>query len=340
MLNASLPRRAAWHDERTSVSATVSAWQSLGKVIDVSTKPHLMGIAGVLLATSRLPARDAALAFAEVGIPIFPCARNGKRPLTAAGFHDSSCDFDQVRAWWERWPGANIGMPTGSRSGIDVVDIDVTSTDSGFAAFERASVAGLVDGELARVRTPSGGMHVYFPASEARPQHCWQAAAAHIDFRGTGGYVVVPPSTLSTDKERTSYRLCSLSAADATAVDAVALRTLVDPRATRTTSRPAPTTTPEPSRLALWVSKLQEGERNRGLFWAACRLTEAGFVPAAVEAALAPAAQTAGLPEWEIAATVNSASRKVAAVQPGGPGAPECGRTAPGSSRGDAPCLP
>ncbi|MCI4658490.1 bifunctional DNA primase/polymerase [Cryobacterium sp. ZS14-85] len=305
----------------------------------MSTNPHLMGIAGVLLATSRLPNGDAALAFAEAGIPIFPCARNGKRPLTPAGFHDSSCDFGQVRAWWERWPGANVGMPTGSRSGIDVVDIDVTSTDSGFAAFDRASVAGLVGGEIARVRTPSGGMHVYFPASETRPQRCWQAAAAHIDFRGTGGYVVVPPSTLSTNNERTSYRLFSLSAADAKAVDAVALRTLVDPRATRT-SRPAPATTSEPSRLARWVSKLQEGERNRGLFWAACRLTEAGFAPAAVEAALAPAAQTAGLPEWEITATISSASRKIAAGQPSGPGAPECGRTAPGRRRVDAPCLP
>ena len=302
-----------------------------------------MSIGEVLLAASRLPVRDAALAFARAGNPVFPCATGGKRPLTSAGFHDASCDIDQVRGWWARWPGANIGMPTGSTSGstsgIDVVDIDVTATDSGFAAFERASAAGLVEGELARVRTPSGGLHVYFPASAARPQRCWQAATAHIDFRGNGGYVIVPPSTLSTESGRVSYRLCSLSAASPKPVDAVALRDLLDPRPSRAPSRPAETMSPEPGRLAHWVSRLQEGERNRGLFWAACRLTEAGFAPAAVEAALAPAAQTAGLLEREITSTISSASRKATAGPPRSSGAQWCDQANPGNRRGDAPCL-
>ena len=222
-----------------------------------------MGIAEVLMATSRLEPRDAALAFAQAGTPVFPCAIGGKRPLTQAGFHDASCDADQVRAWWARWPEANIGMPTGGLSGIDVVDIDVTDADSGFAAFERATAAGLVEGDLARVRTPSGGLHVYFPAVPARPQRCWQAAAAHIDFRGNGGYVIAPPSTLATNNGRVAYRL-SLSASAGRPVDAVALRGFVDPRTARTGSRPAATASPEPSRLARWVSGLHEGERNRG----------------------------------------------------------------------------
>lgn len=298
-----------------------------------------MDLAEVLLATSRMPVRDAALTFAQSGIPIFPCASGGKRPMTHSGFHEASRVTDQVHAWWARWPGANIGMPTGSESGVDVVDVDVTGTDSGFAAFKRATAAGLVEGELARVRTPSGGLHLYFPALAARPQRCWQAAAAHIDFRGDGGYVVVPPSTLTTDNGRRSYRPYSLSAADSKPVDAVALRRFIDPRPTRPALRPDPAMSPEPTRLAHWVSKLQEGERNSGLFWAACRLSEAGFAPAAVEAALSPAAQTAGLPAWEISATISSASRRATAVASGGQGAQWCDRTATGSRRGDAPCL-
>ena len=302
-----------------------------------------MGITEVLLATNRLPLPAAALAFARAGIAVFPCAVAGKHPLTPAGFHDASCDINQVGAWWVRWPGANIGMPTGSRSGIDVIDIDVTDAASGFTAFARASTAGLIDGEIARVRTPSQGMHVYFPALATRPQRCWQAATAHIDFRGTGGYVVVPPSILVTRNGRVSYRLYSLSGVGARPVDAVALRRFIDPRAAQAASRPAEAASPEPSRLAQWVSKLQEGERNSGLFWAACRLTEAGFAPAALEAVLAPAAQTAGLPEHEITATISSASRRAAAGPSGGPngipGAHGYDRTSPGSRRGDAPCL-
>lgn len=298
-----------------------------------------MDIAEVLMNTNQLTTRDAALVFAQAGIPIFPCVRDGKRPLTGAGFNDASRDLDQVGAWWARWPGANIGMPTGSASGVDVVDIDVAQAISGFDAFERASAAGLVDGDLARVRTPSGGMHVYFPASAARPQRCWQSAASHIDFRGDGGYVVVPPSILLRDNGRIGYRLVTLSAGGSKPVDAVALRTLVDPHAPRATARPRIGEVPEPTRLAQWVGRLQEGERNSGLFWAACRLTEAGFARAAVDAALAPAAQSAGLPETEIAATIRSASRRAGEVQPGRPEAQWRDHTPPGNRRGDGPCL-
>ena len=314
-------------------------WQPLRKVIDMSTNSQsVTGIAEVLLATSRLSVKDAALVFARAGISIFPCAADGKHPLTAAGFHDASHEVAHVQDWWNHWPRANIGMPTGSASGIDVVDIDVKAAESGFATFERATAAGLVDGDLARVRTPSRGMHVYFPVSADRPQRCWQAASAHIDFRGEGGYVVVPPSSLVMNDARVSYRLYSLSAAGAKPVDAVALRNFLDPRPTRSQSHSA-ATLPEPNRLAQWVSRLQEGERNSGLFWAACRLTEAGFGPDGIEAALAAAAQHAGLSDREIVTTIQSASRRVGVSQSGSPGPPFGERPSRAIRRDDSPCL-
>ncbi|KQW05569.1 hypothetical protein ASC66_11305 [Leifsonia sp. Root4] len=307
-----------------------------------------MGVAEVLFLTNGMPARDAALAFARSGIRIFPCASGGKRPLTHAGFHDASSDVDQVRTWWARWPEANLGMPTGSVSGIDVVDIDVADAGSGFVAFDRASAAELVPDGIARVRTPSGGLHIYYPANPARPQRCWQSAMAHIDFRGDGGYVVVPPSALVIDSGRVAYRLVSLSPNGSSPVDAAALRDFVDPKASqaasRATSRPAAATVPEPNRLAHWVSRLEEGERNSGLFWAACRLAEAGFAPTDVEAALSPAAASAGLSEREISATIRSASRQSTEKSPpvasGLQDATWCERAAPQQRRnGDAPCL-
>jgi hypothetical protein len=298
-----------------------------------------MSLAEVLIATSRLVTNDAAHTFSRAGIPIFPCAKDGKRPLTAAGFLEASRDVDQVRAWWARWPRANIGMPTGSVSGFDVVDIDITGDGSGFAAFDRANAAGLLDGGIARVRTPSAGMHVYFPALTARPQRCWQAAAAHIDFRGSGGYVIVPPSTLITDTGRVSYRLCGVSAGGSKAIDAVALREFVDPRPAHAPAAPTAAALPEPLRLARWVSRLNEGERNSGLFWAACRLIEAGHAPAAVGSALGPAAQAAGLPESEITATISSATRQTSPSRPRGPGTAWCQAPSQGGRGGDAPCL-
>ena len=297
-----------------------------------------MGIAETLMITNRLDARDAALVFAREGIPVFPCVADGKRPLTGSGFHEATRDTDQVRRWWSRWPRANIGMPTGAPSGINIVDIDVATTESGFAAFERATNAGLVAGELARVRTPSGGLHVYYPAHDN--QRCWQAASAHIDFRGDGGYVIVPPSVISKETGSAGYRLFSLSAAGGKPIDAAALRRFIDPQTPAARTRPLAVASAEPSRLARWVSGLQEGERNRGLFWAACRLVEAGFDASAIEDALAPAAKSAGLAEMETVATIRSAGRQAAARPPNRAEARWSNPDPPIRKSGDSPCLP
>jgi hypothetical protein len=59
--------------------------------------------------------------------------------------------------------------------------------------------------------------------------------------------------------------------------------------------------------LATWVGQQHEGNRNDGLFWAACRAAEAS--DETVLAELAAAARSAGLADREIATTINSARR-------------------------------
>jgi len=299
-----------------------------------------MGIAETLLITNRVSNRDAALVFARGGFPIFPCFADGKRPLTGSGFHEATRDTDQVSRWWNRWPRANIGMPTGQASGIDVVDIDVTGAGSGFDTIEHATHEGLLTGELGRVRTPSGGLHIYFPADPSQDQRCWQAASAHIDFRGNGGYVIVPPSTLLKDRGRVGYHLFSLATSGGTPIDAAALRRFVDPRPIRAGDRPPAVRGPEPSRLARWVGNLQEGERNRGLFWAASRLAEAGFGTADIEDALAAAAASVGLPSIEASSTIRSATRRAISQPFAAPDPNSREHEAANQRRGDAQCLP
>ena len=41
------------------------------------------------------------------------CSRPGKHPRTRNGVHDVTSDLEQIRAWWGRWPNANIGVATG-----------------------------------------------------------------------------------------------------------------------------------------------------------------------------------------------------------------------------------
>lgn len=269
-----------------------------------------MSIADVLIEVNGATPREAASRFSAAGLPLFPCEPGGKRPLTRAGFLDATQDTDRVTAWWRRWPTANLGMPTGIASGIEVVDVDVKTDGSGYFAFDRAAEQGLLDGEIARVRTPSGGMHVYFPSAADRRQRSWQAARAHIDFRGEGGYVIVPPSAAPSSTGPKAYRAASLSAARSRPIDSNALREFVDPRPAPLKSAGARVISGEA--LSQWVARLNEGERNHGLFWAACRLSEAGIQPDAIVDVLGPPATRIGLDPQEIERTVRSACRHCA----------------------------
>ncbi|WGP06193.1 bifunctional DNA primase/polymerase [Bacillus subtilis] len=258
------------------------------------------------------PLPAAAREFVSAGVPVFPCTPLGKRPATGHGFHDATTDLDQVEVWWRQSPGANIGVPTGAASGAVVVDVDVHGPVDGRTSFDRAARAGLVDGWELLVRTPSGGLHAYYPAAPGSEQRSWQAARAGIDFRGDGGYIIVPPSARSIEGTTVGYQVEEVNAAPASLLNAQRLRDFLDPRPT-----PSRATSPgldrgvDVSRLAAWVAARGEGERNRGLFWAACRLAENGLPASDALDVLTAAAGHAGLAEREITATVRSAYRTV-----------------------------
>ncbi|MBN9155701.1 bifunctional DNA primase/polymerase [Microbacterium sp.] len=275
-----------------------------------------MDPAELFITVAGLPLPEAAARFAASGVPVFPCVPGDKRPLVEHGFHEATTDAGRVASWWRRWPSANIGVPTGQVSGLEVVDVDQKTSGSGFAAFDRARRAGLVPEWLGVVRTPSGGAHFYFQTDLSRVQPSWQAAKAHVDFRGAGGYVIVPPSTVVTEGRRGRYELAGPAQARPAAVNAAALRHFLDPRPEPAFRRAGITRPEDAERLAGWVSALGEGERNRGLFWAACRLAEAGVAPSVTLDALGPAGEQIGLPPREVVTTIRSAYRATSAAPP------------------------
>src|SRR5699024_7633382 len=110
-------------------------------------------------------------------------------------------------------------IPTGAASGVVVVDVDVHKVD-GYAAFERAARSGRLPEPLAVVTTPTGGMHLYYPADAEREQRSWQVRREGIDFRGDGGYIIVPPSLRTIDGRRMAYRVESMAARPVTLLDA------------------------------------------------------------------------------------------------------------------------
>src|SRR5215467_6039587 len=113
-------------------------------------------------------------------IPIFPCAET-KAPLTRHGFKDASSDLALIRYWWERWPDALIGVPTGQR--FVAVDVDLQHAE----ALEWYGRADLPDTRTHH--TKSGGRHLLF-----RPHAAVGCTAGqiwrHVDSRGHGGFVI------------------------------------------------------------------------------------------------------------------------------------------------------
>ena len=240
-----------------------------------------------------------ALAYAARGWPVFPCQPGQKIPATTHGFRDATTDEQQIAAWFTRHPGANLAIATGA-PGPDVLDVDQHGPDgSGFPAYARLRPAGLLTGATAYVRTPSGGMHVYFTGTGQRNGHL---PGCHLDFRSRGGYILAPPSHVGGHP----YQLVKTTGARGT-LDWAAVTRFLQPQRQPQRSQPLPVPGHALDGLARWVAAQPEGNRNAGLFWAANRALETD--PAADLSPLAAAARQAGLGDPEITRTLDSARR-------------------------------
>jgi hypothetical protein len=148
--------------------------------------------------------RDAALAYAARGWYVLPlhdvtqghcscgneaCKSPGKHPRLDHWDETASTDPAQIEAWWQQWPGANVGILTGHRSHLAVLDIDPRNGgDMALSDLEQC-YAPLPETPL--VLTGGQGRHYYFrldgPLAICHP-------AYGIDLQADGALVVAPPS--------------------------------------------------------------------------------------------------------------------------------------------------
>jgi putative DNA primase/helicase len=135
-----------------------------------------------------------ALLCAERGWHVFPCNPKDKRPLTEHGLNDATIDRTIIKEWWEKWPHAMIGVRTGPESGFFAIDLDVDSDKGvdGVAAFEGLKNGGDLP-ETITTQTPRGGQHLWFKYVSGVTNSAGKIAPG-VDVRGSGGYVIAPPS--------------------------------------------------------------------------------------------------------------------------------------------------
>lgn len=133
------------------------------------------------------------------GCKVFPCAPGTKDPATPNGWKDASADPAQIAEWNRINPDFNWAVACGA-SGLFVFDIDPAGLDWWAKLLERDSAIKAAVDAAFQVRTPKGGLHVYFrgegPSTASR-------IAEGIDTRGgflrdgkmvSGGYVILPGS--------------------------------------------------------------------------------------------------------------------------------------------------
>ncbi|MEU5757312.1 bifunctional DNA primase/polymerase [Streptomyces sp. NPDC047829] len=154
-----------------------------------------------------------------------PCLPAGR---WCHGFHAATLDQRRIANWWGAHPDYGIGIACGP-AGLVVIDIDAHSTRPptrdrilpGIPIGEHVDLTGLADGfhtlavlaalrgqkspaednTTLRVRTPRGGLHVWYRTTDNRRWRCSSgsshgaALAWQVDVRAHGGYIVAPGTT-------------------------------------------------------------------------------------------------------------------------------------------------
>ncbi|MFG2197087.1 bifunctional DNA primase/polymerase [Streptomyces sp. NPDC048639] len=154
-----------------------------------------------------------------------PCISEGR---WCHGFHAATLDQNRIQQCWGSQPELGIGVSCGP-AGLVVLDIDAHRAElperdrilPGIPIADHIDLDGLANGfhtlavlaalrghpspaddeSTLRVRTPSGGLHVWFRAADNRR---WQssvgstpgrALAWQVDVRAHGSYIVAPGTT-------------------------------------------------------------------------------------------------------------------------------------------------
>jgi hypothetical protein len=123
----------------------------------------------------------------------------GKHPRTQNGLGAATTDQGRIRTWWAQWPDANIGILTGSTSGLLVLDVDNKAGRCGRENL--AALAGAHGGLPATLTASTGsGEHFFFKHPGEAVKNSAGTLAEGVDVRGERGYVVAAPSLHASGK--------------------------------------------------------------------------------------------------------------------------------------------
>ena len=128
------------------------------------------------------------------------CASIGKHPLLRGWQREATTNPQTIRAWWRKYPAANVGIATGIESRLLVVDVD--PRNGGDVELEALLAQhGKLESTM-RVETGGGGLHFYFehPSGGLALR---SKIAPGLDVKHGGGTIVAPPSLHASGRRYT-----------------------------------------------------------------------------------------------------------------------------------------
>ena len=154
------------------------------------------GVAEMLPMPATETILDWALWYAGLGWRVLPLKPRGKTPVSKHGLHDATQDEAVIRAWWERWPDANVGLAM-HKSGLLAIDVDSHKPEEdghGTLAALEARHGPLPD--TLEAKTPggtTGGRHLIFKHPGTPVTSDRGVLGLGLDVRDKA-YLVAPPS--------------------------------------------------------------------------------------------------------------------------------------------------
>lgn len=116
------------------------------------------------------------------GWSVIPISKDSKKPLIEwKDFQSRIASDEEITAWFDKWPDANVGIVTGTISGLVVIDVEAGGSIQGWPLTLIA-------------KTQRGGWHYYYAHPGARKLKNAVRIRELTDIRADGGYVIAPPS--------------------------------------------------------------------------------------------------------------------------------------------------
>jgi len=125
-----------------------------------------------------------ALELLKHNLSVIPVGPDKKPLIKWLPYQGKRASEEEIRAWWGKYPNANIGIVTGRISNLTVIDCDSNEAASVFREIYK--------GTTVTAKTPRG-THYYIQYVEGT-RNTVKIKGTDLDLRSEAGYVVAPPS--------------------------------------------------------------------------------------------------------------------------------------------------